>query len=450
MVQFQGKKVAVLGLGLEGQDAARFLLEKKAKVTVFDQKSMSQLGKPFQEFKQKGIDFVLGKKCLAKLSGFEMIIRSPGFHRHLPAILAAEKKGAQISSVTKLFFDLCPGKIIGVTGTKGKGTTATLIHQILRKDKKQVSLAGNIGRPMLSLLPSLKSSSWVVLELSSFQLMDIDQSPHIGVVLFITREHLDYHLDVLEYTEAKSGIVRYQQKNDFAVLNADSPTSFSLAAKTKASVHYFSRQKKVNGSYVINKSIYLKDKLVGKTKNLKIRGQHNWENVCAASLASHLAGASLNSIKKAVFSFKGLEHRLELVRVIKQVLFFNDSFSTTPETTMAAIRSFNEPIVLIAGGSEKGSDYTQLGKEISCSTVKTLILIGEMAEKIHQKVIKSDFRGKVILGPKNMEKVVGLALKEARKGEVVLLSPGCASFDMFKNYKDRGNKFKQDVKALKS
>lgn len=449
MINFRGKKVAVLGFGLEGQDLCQFLLKKKAEITVFDQKTANELGRGYKKFKQAGIQFKLGKNYLKEgLVGFDYIFRSPGFYRFLPEIVEAEKKRAIVTSATKLFFELSPAKIIGVTGTKGKGTTATLIYKILKEDGQDVYLAGNIGQPMLSLLPKLKSSSFVVLELSSFQLIDFEKSPNLAVVLFVTPEHLDYHKDKDEYIQAKANIVGHQKKSDFAILNADNLISFSFASITLAKIFCFSRKKKVNGAYVQKGKIFVFDKIIGETKNLKLRGEHNWENVCAAALAATIAGAKLKALKKAVFSFTGLGHRLELVRRFKGVEYYNDSFSTTPETAIAAIRAFKKPIILIAGGSEKGSDYTQLGKEISHSPVKTVILIGEMAGRIKEACQRAKFKGQIIFRPKNMREIVNLALKEAKPKDIVLLSPACASFDMFKNYKDRGEQFKKYAKAL--
>lgn len=450
MNQFSQKKIAVLGFGLEGQDLGQFLLKQKAKITVFDKKEAKDLDKDFEEFKKQGVEFKLGHDYLKDgLVGYDFVFRSPGFSPLRPEILEAQKKGAIISSAAKLFFEFCPGKIIGVTGTKGKGTTASLVYRILKKDGKDVWLGGNIGQPMLSLLSKLTKDSWVVLELSSFQLQDLQKSPHIAVVLFIVPEHLDYHQDKDEYVQSKANIVRYQNKDDFAVLNADDLTSSSFAGLTPAQIYCFSRRKKVNGAYVQNQKIYLFGEEVGPTDKLQLLGEHNWDNVCAAVVASHLAGVGLESIKKVVFAFQGLEHRLEKVATIKGVTFYNDSFSTTPETTMAAIRSFKQPIVLIAGGSEKGSDYTQLGKEIKASSAKTLILIGQMAEKIKGSVLKAGFQGEIIFRPsEKMSEIVRIAFQKAKPGDVVLLSPACASFDMFENYKQRGVQFKKYVKAL--
>ena len=445
------KKIAVLGLGIEGRDVCEYLLKQGARnITVFDRKTAVELEQIYKQFKGlKSLEFKLGQNYLKDgLVDFDIIFRSPAFKLSMPEIVEAKKAGATISSATKLFFDFCPAKIIGVTGTKGKGTTATLIYQILKKAKKQAFLAGNIGQPVLSILPKLSKESWVVLELSSFQLIDMTKSPHLAVVLFVSSEHLDYHQNTQEYIEAKSNIVRHQKSSDFAILNADDPTSSSFASLTPAKIYCFSRSRKVNGGYVEADKIFLFDKEIGGVSKLKLRGAHNWDNVCAAITASRLGGADINSIEKTVFSFSGLEHRLELVRKYKGVSFYNDSFSTTPETAIAAIRAFKEPIILIAGGSEKGSNYTELGKEIAHSLVKCLILIGQIAEQIKQAALRGGYKGKIIFQPGKMKEIVRKAFAEAKTGEVVLLSPACASFDMFKNYKDRGSQFKKYVRSL--
>ena len=450
-MNFTNKQIAVLGLGIEGRDVCKYLLKQGARnITVFDRKTAVELEQIYKQFKGlKSLEFKLGQNYLKdRLVDFDIIFRSPAFKLSMPEIVEAKKAGATISSATKLFFDFCPAKIIGVTGTKGKGTTATLIYRILKKAKKKVFLAGNIGEPMLTLLPKLRKEDLVVLELSSFQLIDMTKSPHLAVVLFISSEHLDYHKDTHEYIQSKANIVIYQTKNDMAILNADNPTSSSFASLTPAKIYCFSRSRKVNGGYVEADKIFLFDKEIGGVSKLKLRGAHNWDNVCAAITASRLGGADIDSIKKTVFSFSGLEHRLELVRKYKGVSFYNDSFSTTPETAIAAIRAFKEPTILIAGGSEKGSNYTELGKEIAHSSVKCLILIGQMAEQIKQAALRGGYKGKITFQPGKMKEIVRKAFAEAKTGEVVLLSPACASFDMFKNYKDRGSQFKKYVRSL--
>lgn len=404
-------KVAVLGYGLEGQDAEKYFKNTGAEVTILDQK--------------------FDKNYLRNLDRFDVIVRSPGVYRYLPQIVKAEKDGVKITSAIRIFFAQCPAKIIGVTGTKGKGTTATLIDEILKKAGKDVYLAGNIGKPYLELLPLIHNSSFVILEMSSFQLIDMDQSPHIAVILNITSDHLDWHKNRKEYVEAKKNIVAHQAAADFAVINVEYATPKSFARETKAKVIFFDKEE-------------LKPKFKQK---LLLRGEHNLENVAAAVGVAKILKIKDTVILEAIRNFKGLEHRLELVRQVNGVTFYNDSFATGPQPTAAAIRAFTEAETLILGGSDKGLDYAQLRSEIEKrENVKNLILIGQIGEKIG-KGIKNK---KVIsLGKTAMPGIVKEAYKVTPKGGVVILSPAAASFDMFANYKDRGNQFKKAVRSLK-
>lgn len=445
------KRIAILGFGIEGKDVCDFMLENGAKsITVFDQKSEIDLGDDYKILKSRGVNFVFGDHYLdGGLLNYDIIFRSPAFKLSTPAIAEAREKGIEISSAIKLFFHLCPAQIIAVTGTKGKGTTSTLIYEILKRHGDDAHLAGNIGQPCLGILKKIGKESKVVLELSSFQLQDLDTGPNIAVVLFISSEHLDYHRDTNEYIEAKSQIVRHQKENDFAVLNYDNENSRSFYKLTKAKVYYFSRFEKIDGgAYVANDKIYCLGKEIGNKHNLMLRGDHNLDNICAAALASSLAGAKIEDIKKIVFSFRGLEHRLELVVSRNDIVFYNDSFSTNPDTTIAAIRSFKEPITLILGGSDKGSDYDSMALEIAKSSVKRIVLIGAMADKIKTSLEKACFNGQIIYKPGEMEDIVGAAYRASSPGDVVLLSPACASFDMFKDYKERGNQFKKYARSL--
>jgi len=463
--RFTGRKIAVLGLSTEGQTMIKYLRKHGVKIWACDKKEKKDLGKTYYRLKRLGAIFQLGPSYLDDLEKFDLVFRTPGMPLRLPQLKEARKRGIEVSSQIKLFFNLCPCPIIGVTGTKGKGTTVTLIGEILKNEGKKVFVGGNIGSPPIEFLDKLTPSSWVVLELSSFQLEDLTQSPNIAVVLNITSDHVafplspdapNYHLSWKDYVRAKKNIVRYQTKEDFALINADYEIPRSFIRETPAKIFYFSRKEEVSrGAYVQGGKIWLKviDKArkarqeICRISEVGLRGVHNLENITASMVAASLAGVNLSSIRKTVLSFRGLEHRLELVKEAERVEYFNDSFSTIPETTIAAIRSFKEPIILIAGGSEKGADYTELGKEIAKSTVRTLILIGEMAERIEEAVMKSS-KLRIIKGLKNMKDIVKIAKKEAKPGDIVLLSPACASFDMFKNYKDRGEQFKYWVKSL--
>jgi len=450
--EFKNKKIAIIGFGIEGKDTTRYLIDSGAKITIFDEKTKEDLD--FSGFKEAQLDLKLGSNYMSLgFTDFDFIFRSPGIYRYKNEIVDAEKKGTIVYSALKLFLDKCPAKIIGVTGTKGKGTTSTIIYQILTKSGKDVYLAGNIGKPFLELLPRLTKDSWVVMELSSFQLIDVDISPHISVVLNITKDHLDWHKNIDEYVDAKKNIVKYQKKDDSAVINADYKKSLEFGKLTKSSVYNFSRKKKVKGAYVYKGELKLnidEDISLGKVSSLRLRGEHNWENVTAAVCASSLAGGDTESIKEVVFSFMGLEHRLEEVKKVNGITFYNDSFSTNEETTIAAINAFTEPITLILGGSDKELSYSNLVKELKLrKNINLVIVIGEISNMITDSLKNGGYKGKVLkTGDTDIGNIVKVAFDSTPEGGVVLLSPATASFDMFDNYKDRGDKFKNAVKTL--
>jgi len=535
MLNFKDKKIGLLGFGTENQALLKWLIEHGANdITICDKDNDIIMKFPISNppaggqfpnnFQFSNFKYQTGKKYLKKLEDFDVVFRTPGISPLLPELVQAKKKGVEISSEIKLFMDLCPAKTIGVTGTKGKGTTSTLIYEILKASfafnshsevaftlgtrshptrpdinrgstatrsgdiphsNRQVYFGGNIGNPPIEFLDKLTKNDWVVLELSSFQLQDLTKSPNISVVLDIKVDHLDYHNNRAEYVRAKENIVRFQKKNDFAVVNLDYLTSFKFAsASPSVNDYYFSRRKSVDlGAYVewsqkgkgahFGKIILRtpkKDYEIAKTYDITLRGEHNLENISAAVTASFLAGAKIETIKKVVPKFPGLTHRLEFAGEVNGVKFYNDSFSTTPDTAIAAIKSFFEPIILIAGGSEKGANYSNLGREIAKSSVKTLIAIGVTGPKIAKQAARqsqkdtrsvrgaSSFRNALAThflrhgsqpGSKiTMKEIIKTAVKESKPGDVVLLSPASASFGLFKNYKDRGDQFKFAVAEL--
>ncbi len=430
-MRFKNKNVALIGLGIEGKDALKFLLGEGAFITVFDQKEKSELD--LTGLMIKKIKFICGKNYLdGDFSNFDYIVRSPGVYPYKPALLKAKKEGVLITSPIKIFFERCAGKIIGVTGTKGKGTTSSLIYEILRKVQKEVFLAGNIGIPYLSLLKKITKNSWVVMELSSFQLIDLRKSPHIAVVLNITKDHLDWHKDIKEYVNAKKNIVRYQNEKDFAVINSDYKVSKGFGKVAKGKVIYFS------GKDVLK--FY-------NTKKFLLLGKHNWENIAAATAVSRVLGIGRKIVQKVVYNFKGLEHRLEFVGKGRGVSFYNDSFSTNPQPSIAAVNSFNAPITIILGGYDKGLDYTELGEVISKKkNVGCVVLIGDTARKIKEALFYAKYNGKIIeLGKPPTREIVKVAFKNTPKDGVVVFSPASASFDMFDDYKQRGKIFKKEV-----
>ena len=460
-MDFKNKKIGILGLGEENTALVKYLASKKAIVTICDQKEREELGTYLSQIEGLDFDLQLGAGYPDDLKNFDIIFRTPGLPYLDPKIQEAKKAGVEITSQIKLFMELCPSPILGVTGTKGKGTTATLISEILagkseiRNPKSEtkhrnVYLGGNIGTPPITFLDKLSKNDLVVLELSSFQLQDLKKSPHIAVVLDIKSDHLDYHSGRNEYVEAKKTIVEHQTEKDFAVINADYLTSFEFAVATSGQSYFFSLRKSVDlGAFRQKDKIILrtaeKDIEIIDISKIQLRGEHNLENICAAIAASYLAGADIEAIKDGVKNFKGLEHRLELVAEQNGTKFYNDSFSTTPDTTIAAIRSFPEPIILLLGGSEKNADYSELAKVISEGSTKMIIPIGLTADRIIKEVNNPAI--KIIDAVLSMKEAVMNAKESASAGDIVLLSPASASFDRYKNYKERGNIFKEFVKS---
>ncbi|MBI3984933.1 MAG: UDP-N-acetylmuramoyl-L-alanine--D-glutamate ligase [Candidatus Levybacteria bacterium] len=431
MNDFKNKKVAVIGGGVEGVSSGEYLSNKGARVTILDK--------------------VQGENYLKELKDFDLIVRSPGTKlEDLEKHIAKDK----ITSQTKLFMELCPCKIIGVTGTKGKGTTSSLIYEMLKKQGFDAYLGGNIGRPPFDFLDNLNTHSIVVLEMSSFQLIDITKSPNISVMLMMTSEHLDWHKDTEDYINAKRNILRFQTGEDFAVINKDYLPSRESDIETQGQVYFVSRVEECErGCFVKENALFIRDKGVEEkvinTKDILIPGEHNWENACSASMAAYLAGVSSQNIANVLKVFRGLEHRLELTATINGVRYYDDSFASTPESTIAAVKAFSEPEILILGGSTKHADFTELGKTILHSkNIKAIIGIGVEWERIKEKLVGLSPDVLVLEGAASMKAIVNGAAKLAVDGDVVLLTPACASFDMFKNYKDRGDQFKKEVAAL--
>lgn len=460
--RWKNKKIGILGFGIEGITTAEFLLKNGISFTILDKKNEQEIDQEIlDKFKQQSIPFIFGSTYLIHLTEFDIIIRSQGIRLLKTELQEAQQKGVVITSQTKMFFDICPCPIIGVTGTKGKGTTSSLIYHMLKKSGKDAYLGGNIGVPPLTFLDTLTAGSLVVLELSSFQLQDLTKSPHIGVMLMVTQEHLDafgdrnYHSDIMEYIDAKRNILRFQTQKDYAIINRDYPASNESDMYTKGQVYFVSRERKVErGCFIKEDAVYMrkddKDDKIIDIKDIALPGRHNLENVCAAVMAATLTGTSNKAIVSVLKSFKGLEHRLELVIEINGVQYYDDSFSTTPETAIAAIEAFQQPEILILGGSNKGSDFSELGRVISHTpNIRAIIGIGEEWKRIKERITNRESRITIIENCKNMKEILLEASEIAEAGDVVLLSPACASYDMFKDYKDRGEQFKEAVLNLR-
>lgn len=436
---FKNKKVLILGMGREGQSTLKFLNKyyPALDISTADKKDSDNY--------------------LDSLKNFDVIIKSPGISGLKEEIIIAKQNGVEITSQTKIFFDVCQGTIIGITGTKGKSTTSSLIYSILKKAKYNVSLIGNIGNPALDYLMDDSKDKYFVFELSSHQLFDLDKSPHIAVVTNVAVDHLDWYKTFEKYKDAKSNIVRFQKDDDIAILNYDNEFSKSFAELTKGKVFYTSKvshTSKVNdvsGAYVENGILYLnvdgnKEELL-EVKKLKLIGQHNWDNVMEAVVTAKSVGVNDSDIREAVYEFEQLEHHLEFVRNVNGTDFYNDSFATDQIAATAAINSFDRDLTLILGGYDRGIDYTEIGIQVSKKTnIKNVVVIGDLTQKIVNSLNQAHFKGQIIeLGKVNIDKIVYTAFKNTHKGGIVLFSPAAASFDMFKDYKDRGLQFKEAV-----
>jgi len=450
----KNSEIGILGVGVEGACLAKYLNNHGYNnVTLLDEKQ--DLNGFKNEFK-----IIKGSEAFQNLENFDYIFRSPGIHKDKRELEKARRKGTKVTSATKFFFDLCPCEIVGITGTKGKGTTSTLIYTMLKNAGKDVYLGGNIGECPLNFLDKLKKSSVVVLELSSFQLHDLEKSPHVAVIVKTTSEHLDYHKDLEEYLSAKESIVMYQKKTDAVIANIDFPYHLRYVLRTPAKKYLVSSTKQPeNGAYVKDGIVYIVEKgektEICKTNEVGLIGPHNIENILAAAAACVFLKIEVKHIARAAKEFKGLPHRLEFIKRVNGVSFYNDSFSTTPETCIAAIKSFTEPEVLIAGGSEKFSDYSDLGFAIADSkNLKAVVLMGITGPKIEKEINKAFENGakretplKIVMAVNYKEAFMAAYLEASGEG-VVLLSPASASFDQFENYKKRGDAFRNWVESL--
>lgn len=428
---------AIIGYATEGKVSAEYFQRLGHTVTICDQKP--ELVAP------QGFETQLGDTYLENLARFDLIVRTAGIPSH--AILE-HNPGVEVKITTAVneFLAACPTKnVVGITGTKGKGTTSTLTAKMLKAAGRKVWLGGNIGNSPLEFIDQIQPDDWVVLELSSFQLSDLRHSPHIAVCLMVVPEHLNWHTDMADYVAAKSNLFARQTHDDVAVYFAENATSQKIASHGDGKkLPFFAAP----GAYVDNNQIIIDGEAICATSELALLGHHNWQNACAAVTAVWQAGVhDLAAIRSVVTTFSGLEHRLELVRTMDGVQYYDDSFGTTPETAMVAVQAFDQPKIIILGGSDKGASYDQLAEVVSRSNVRKALLIGNQAPKIQLALEKAGFT-EFLSGGNNMEDIVKTAHQVAQPGDVVLLSTGCASFDMFADYKDRANQFTAAVQML--
>ena len=449
------KKVAIIGLGVSNLPLLKYMYEKDADVTVFDEKEKEEIPRKLLERLQKyGANAFFGKECFKNLKGFDIIFRSPSCLPTRKELVEEKERGAIITSEIEMLMKIAPCKIIGVTGSDGKTTTTSLIYSILKKARYNTYLGGNIGIPLFTKIDEMRPNDILVLELSSFQLMGMKISPNISVITNITPNHLNIHKDYEEYIDAKKNIFKYQNENDYLILNYDNEITRACKTQSKSKVIYFSSKEKLDNGFIIDNGI-IKEcedgirKHILNTEDVILRGNHNFENIASAFAATKTLVDQDTAIE-AVKEFKAVEHRLEFVRELNNVKWYNDSVSSSPTRTIAGLNSFDENIVLIAGGYDKNLDYTPIAKPI-LKKVKTLILLGATSGKIFEAVKKEEEKeGKSIniYMSNTLEEAVNLAKKYAKSNEVVLFSPASASFDMFKNFAERGNIFKNLVNKL--
>lgn len=439
----------VVGLGRTGAALCDFLLEHGARVKVSEEKILKEHDQAVSNWQKKGIRFETGGHKKESFLEAELIVPSPGVP-WLPELEAAQNQGIPIVSEIELAFLFLRGHIVGITGTNGKSTTATLTHKILKEAGLPAFLAGNIGTPLISFVEHSRDDHIYVTEVSSFQLKHSERfSAFISVILNISPDHLNWHSSFDDYYRSKKNLLANQQENDTAVLNQDDPLIWALKEEGKARVYSFSRKTEVKRGCFLRKNwIILKDpgaeRLI-KASDIPLFGIHNQENVMAAALVSHILGVPLVKIRESVESFQGLEHRLEKITTIKGIDFYNDSKATNVDAALKSIQSFDRKIVLILGGRDKGGDFNKLREQFA-KKVKHILLIGEAKEKI-----KRALQGSVPITPvSSLREAVLAGFTRAQAGEVVLLAPACTSFDMFQNFEERGRVFKQEVLSLAS
>lgn len=452
--QFKNKKIAILGAGKEGMAMVRFLSDVGAIIEIRDRN---------YDLRTMNYELRTGSDYLQDLDQFDFIVRSPGIPWLTPEIQAARQKGVTVTSQTQIFFDLCPAHIIGVTGTKGKSTTASLIAHILKTAGRNVWLGGNIGESPIEWLDQLTVDDVVVLELSSFQLQGLTASPEVALVLDITTEHLDYHRDTAEYVEAKRQLVAHQKSANFAVFDADSLSIVHFAASTKAGTWWFSDHKYVNRGVRVKTvdgrpNLILQNEAFEATicvcDQLTIKGPHNWRNAAAASTVAVIEQVPTKTVARALKNFEPLPHRLQELGVKQGRLWVDDSVSTAPDALIAALATYTDnSLVLIVGGSRKGYGFERLATEIVRRDVKVVVLIGDTAAEIGQEIKQAaaalNHQPPLLVGGGvAMPDILAEALQHSKKGDTIIFSPACASFGLFKNVYDRAERFTAAFREL--
>lgn len=440
----KGKKVSVIGIGVSNMPLIRFLTKFGACVTARDKKEREAIAEKAAELESMGVTLVCGEKYLDGISD-DIIFKTPGMRPDNPYLLEAAEKGSVLTSEMELFFELCPCRIFAVTGSDGKTTTTTLIYNILKQAGYTCYLGGNIGRPLIGDIEKIKESDMAVLELSSFQLFSMKKSANTAVVTNLSPNHLDWHKNMAEYEEAKKNVYKFQNENDTLIVNYDNEITRRMYGEAKGKAVYFSRKEKIG--------VYAADGIVRdengaeimKVSDIKLPGNHNLENYLAAAAATK-DFVSYDDIKEVARNFSGVEHRIELFREFNGIKFYNDSIASSPTRTLAALNSFSQKLIMISGGYDKKIPFDAIGKPVQ-EKVKELVLVGATAEKIKTAVENAGSDTHITVC-RSFEEAVQTAYGYAKEGDIVILSPMCASFDLFDNFMQRGNRFKELVNRL--
>ena len=441
----KGKNVTVIGIGISNLPLIKYLVSLGANVTARDKNSREWLGEKYTECERLGVKCILGEDYLDNITD-DIIFKTPGLRFDVPELVKARENGAIVTSEMETFFEVCPSHIIAVTGSDGKTTTTTLIHKIMTKAGYKTWLGGNIGNPLLADTDKMSENDWVILELSSFQLHTMKKSPEIGVITNLSPNHLDWHKDYAEYIEAKTNIFTHMSRENTIVLNADNADCAALLPLAHEKVVMFARKKKAT-VWLDGDIIRYGSEEILNINDIKIPGMHNVENYMAAIAAVH-GLADAETIQEVAKEFGGVEHRIELVRTLDGVRYYNSSIDSSPNRTINTLNVFPEKVIMISGGKDKGIPYDAVGPAIA-DHVKTLILIGATSEAIYGALKKTGRENEVeTVFVKSYEEAVNTAKDRAKSGDVVLLSPASTSFDMFRNFEERGNLFKKLVNEL--
>ena len=445
-----GKKIGIVGMGVSNLPILNLFYENGAILSAYDKRSEEKIDeKTYSDIEKKCKKVFLGEDYLSHLSGQDILVISPGIRPDTPEIVAEQEKGVVITSEVKLFFDACNCKVIGITGSDGKTTTTTLIHEMLKAGGISSFIGGNIGTPLISLLENAYADDIIVAELSSFQLFNLDKSPDVAVITNITPNHLDWHKSMDEYIDSKKNIFAHQTEDNKLVINAENEITNSFESVSKGDVIKFSYNKKSNGAHLRGDKIYYGDTFIMDKSDIILPGEHNVENYLTAISAVYGIVDEF-AIRKVAMNFTGVAHRLEFVRNIDGVKYYNDSIASTPTRTTAGLKSYSEKVILIAGGYDKKIPFDGFGKVIK-EHVKSIVLVGATSQKLKREIESaySEYEDVLpIVMANDFEFAVKSAAAMAREGDIVLLSPACASFDLFKNFEERGNKFKEIVNSL--